>query len=185
MRFISLVLLLLISISGYGQESFYGKIYDLGLEGRVYPAGYIFMIRGMMPVGEHGALNYLAGYNTARRQDFGEHDHEEGGGPGISSGYRYYFNRSNYKGLFLGATLDLWFLKINWEDFEERTASGTTNITILQPLINGGYQYRFKNNPLALEAGLAFGREWNIITRGEEVGQGGISIAYLSVSYKM
>ena len=45
----------------------------------------------------------------------GEHDDENGGGPGISLGTRYYF-REKYQGLFLGARLDLWLMEIDWQD---------------------------------------------------------------------
>ena len=82
---------------------------------------------------------------------------------------------------------DLWFLNINWEDRvgDQVVRSGETSILVFQPTVAGGYQYPLKKTPLAIELGLAFGVEWNIATSGEAVGEGGISLLHLGLTYRL
>jgi len=162
------------------------KWLETGVDFQIYPAGTIFMAKVQRILCSHGTLDLRVGYNLAQRKDFGEHDDEQGGGPGISAGYRYYIQNKEYHGIFLEGRLDLWFMTIDWEDRSGNQVlrSGETSTVVLQPTIVGGYQYVFKNSPWAAELGLAFGFEWNAATNGEEVGQGGISLINVGVTYR-
>lgn len=160
----------------------------LGPKIQVYPAGFIISAKATK-LGQTDEWNVQAGYNLARRQDFGRHDNEEGGGPGLGIGYRKYF-KDNARGIYLSANIDLWLLKIDWKDQITTFPApgfdtGTTHITVLQPTIGAGYQYLSASALWSASAGVAFGREWNIITNGEPVGEGGISLLVLSISRKL
>ena len=121
------------------------------------------------------------GYNTARRQDFGKHDDERGGGLGIGTGYRVYFN-SERKAWFAETNFEFWWMSIDWKDRPGN--SGTTDITIFQPTVGGGYLMRSKSEKWEATIGASFGREWNIKTVGDPVGEGGISLLTFSVTRK-
>ena len=160
---------------------------EAGLDIQAYPAGVMFLAKTQRTLSDHGSLHLRLGYNLARRQDFGKHSNEEGGGPGVSAGYRYYIPGQKFQGFFLEARSDIWFMTINWEDRVGGIPirSGTTSIVVLQPTVAGGYQFLFENSPWALDVNLAFGIEWNIVTNGEEVGQGGISLIGIGISYRL
>lgn len=159
---------------------------EIGLKFQLYPAGYITTAQFILNSGEKSAWTFEAGYNTANRQDFGEHDNEEGGGLGLGAGYRRYF-KDGKKGCYVEANLETWFLAIDWLD--NCNVCGvipqTTNITVLQPTIGVGYQFRSKSEKWAATIGATFGREWNVKTKGEEVGQGGISLLAISVTRRL
>ena len=148
-----------------------------------YPAGNIFSFRMRRGLTNHGHLYYGLGYNIARRQDFGKHELEEGSGPGLTFSYRY-FLKPAFKGLFIDGNLGIWSLKINWEDDREtpQFMQGSTRIWVLQPTLGVGYQFSPKNSAWSFEGGIAGGIEWNVITNGSPVGQGGISILFLGFS---
>jgi len=160
----------------------------LGPKIQVYPAGYIVSAKAAK-VGRTNEWNVQTGYNFARRQDFGRHDNEEGGGPGLGIGYRKYLS-SSAKGIYLGANMDVWLLRIDWRDRittfpAPAFDTGTTHITVLQPTVGAGYQYLSVSGLWSASAGVAFGREWNIITNGEPVGQGGISLLVFTMNRKL
>ncbi len=156
---------------------------DIGGEIQIYPAGFIVAGRTMFNLSPGGNLLFRAGYNFAQRQNFGEHDNEKGGGPGISAGYRYYLNRQS-KGLFMAVRTGLWFMNIDWKDRPDTGSprTGETFIMVVQPTLAAGYQYLTNNQKWAFGISGAFGVEWNVITNGEDVGQGGISILLLSIT---
>lgn len=61
---------------------------------------------------------------------------------------------------------------------------GTTDITVLQPTFEVGYRQRLARNVFAsVYAG--FGREINVVTQGDPVGQGGISFAGITLCYRL
>ena len=153
------------------------KPISIGLEFQAYPAGYITGLRGDFIVGTNWTGNLRAGYNFARRRDLGEHDEENGGGLGISLGTRYYF-KETYRGIFIGLRSDLWFLSIDWEDEIPNSdpRAGTTDITVLQPMGEGGYTFLLKQHNLALSLYISLGYEINVRTSGEAVGEGPISL---------
>lgn len=152
----------------------------IGLELQVYPAGVILGIRGGLIFDRHQELNLRLGYNIARRGDFGEHDNEEGGGPGFSVGYRYHF-KDNLEDLFIGARTDIWFLDIDWRD-DQPLRTGSTDITIIQPTLETGYDL-LKRSDWTLAPTVSFGYEFNIKTEGEEVGEGAILLGGVNATY--
>ena len=148
------------------------RLLDLGLEIQVYPAGVVPGIRADLALGTKSDINLRAGYNITKRRDWGVHENEEGGGAGFSFGYRYYL-KEGHKGLFFGARTDFWFLKIDWKDNISRPNEiiGETNITVFQPTLEGGYMFLLGEGNFGISPAISFGREINIVTNGEEVGQ--------------
>jgi len=164
----------------FGQET-NEKYFELGLEGQQYPTGYLFGARAEIGLASHHALDFRIGYNALDHKDFGVHDTEEGGGFGGTIGYRYYFN-PEHESWFVGARTDVWFNKVDWTDLEPE-AESSTDVVVLQPTLIGGYRWAF-NDHFALTPTLAFGAEINIVTDGEEVGQGAIFLWGLNLTYR-
>lgn len=147
----------------------------LGAEVRAYPAGVIPGLYAEKPLSAHGVLTFGLGANLTERDDFGEHDDEEGDGFGLGAGYRHYFGERLDR-WFLGGRVDLWSLSIDWTD---PGASGTSDVLVLQPTVEGGYGFRIgERSRLNLFA--AGGAEINVDTDGEDVGEGAIGIVGMS-----
>jgi len=166
------------SIHAYAQN----KI-QIGIEHDVYPAG---KIPGLI-VGTTGMYKYTWNYrvavNLARRKDYsGLNDDERGWGPGVSIGLRYYPNMRK-TGWFGGLRSDLWYMSINWIDHSEPIDRGVTKIWVVQPTFELGYVFELNEN---WNLGLAFtnGVEVNVITKGEEVGQGWITLGAVRLTRK-
>ncbi|MGE0441267.1 MAG: hypothetical protein AB7S39_12345 [Gemmatimonadales bacterium] len=138
-----------------------------GFEVQVYPAGQIGAVRLDVPLQRDLLLSAYAGYDRARRGDFGRHDDERGGGPGGGLGAALRFGR-----FLVGARADVWWLGIDWSD-RNPVAVGTTDITVLQPTARLGYRAGLGGATL-LELSLALGAEINVRTRGPAVGEGPI-----------
>ena len=155
----------------------------VGVTVQAYPAGLIVAGRASLPIRTRSILTAHAAYNSTDRRDFGEHDNEEGGGPGFGVAFRRYLS-ARYEGWHLGVRTDLWFLEIDWED-DTPPRSGTTDITVLQPTAQAGYAWTVANGRLVLEAIVALGVEINIDTQGEAVGEGAILLGGLSVAYRL
>jgi hypothetical protein len=159
---------------------------NLGAEFQWYPAGVMFGLRSDLYYNKHENINLRIGYNLTDRQDFSAfNDKETGGGFGFGIGYRYYFGKR--KGFFLGARADFWWLDIDWEDFNESlqiNEIGTTEIVVFQPTIEIGYQFVLDKHWIIAPA-FTNGREINLITNGEKVGQGWITLIGLNVGYKL
>ena len=157
--------------------------FALGAEVQGYAAGVITTLDAVYTLQKHDALTLRVGYNSTDRQDFGRHQEEEGGGPGLGLGYRYYFG-PDHDGWLLGARLDVWWLEIDWKDNvglpTER--SGRTDVTVLQPTIEGGYAWRFGRN-WKLDLAVSFGAEINVDRSGEDVGEGGIVLGGVTLAY--
>ena len=113
----------------YAQDQFKDYI-SAGLEAQQYPTGYILGACAEFGITSHHSLDIRLGFNFVDHRDLGVHQNEEGGGGGMSIGYRYYFKPANDQ-FFIGARTDLWFNEIDWED--EPPNAGTTNITVFQP----------------------------------------------------
>ena len=150
---------------------------SLGPELRAYPAGLIPGLRGEVSLGESDLLLFHAGYNATDRHDWGEHDDESGGGGGLGLGWLHQPG-STSGGWAFGVRLDYWKLEINWED---PGRSGSSDVDVLQPSAVGGY--RWESRRWQLEASLSLGREINISTDGEDVGQGWIMLVGLSAVF--
>lgn len=182
MRKMLLLFFLLVSGAAYSQKS-------IGFEVQAYPAGIVPGLRFDIPITSSSVFTSRAGYNFTDRRDWGEHDNEEGRGPGFSLG----FIRKNIftDNLNLHIRSDLWFMEIDWED--ERCCgrppctspivSGSTSITILQPTIGLDYNFEFSPNAL-LRPSVSFGYEINVKTEGEDVGEGAILLLGLNLGYQ-
>lgn len=157
----------------------------LGPEYNFYPAGHILGIQVESPFKSTvHSWNARLAYNMSDRKDFsGLNDNEEGGGPGISVGYRYY-PLKECSGIYLGLRADLWRMKINWTDSSELVPKGETRITVFQPTFELGYLFHIGEN---WDLGTAFvnGFEINLQTDGEEVGQGWITLWQLRLSRRL
>ncbi len=159
---------------------------NLGAEMQWYKAGFTFGLRSDLYYNKHENINLRVGYNLTDRQNFSQvNDDEKGGGFGLGLGYRYYFGKR--KGIYLGARADFWWLDIDWEDFNESLQieeMGTTEVVVFQPTIEAGYQFILDRHWIIAPA-FAYGREINIITDGEDVGQDWITLIGINVGYKL
>ncbi|MBO6523262.1 MAG: hypothetical protein JJ971_05505 [Balneolaceae bacterium] len=177
MKQLLLFFLLFIGIPTYAQTS-------LGIEAQAYPAGVVPGLRFDLGISETLTLTSRIGYNFTDRRDWGEHDNEEGGGPGFSLG----FERTGFltEKLSVYARTDLWFMDIDWRDTQyicpvappcgNIESAGATNITVLQPTLGIGYSFPLSGNYF-VKPSLSFGYEINVKTDGEDVGQGPILLA--------
>ena len=157
-----------------------GRTLSFGAELQVYPAGLIATAHARRELDERDSVFLRAGYNFTDRQDFGEHDDEEGGGPGFGVGWRRNLSPDADQGWLFGGRVDLFFLEIDWMDDPPATpASGTTDIVVLQPAVEGGYGWNLSGGRLELTATL--GAEVNVDTDGSDVGEGAIGL--LGVTY--
>jgi hypothetical protein len=173
---ITLVILTLIPSQSSAQKSI-----DFGFEQNVYPAGIISGLVVESRLGDHGAINFRIAANIARRKGFsGLNDDERGWGPGASIGYRYYLKQGQ-SGFFAGLRSDIWFMRIDWIDKSEKVPNGVTNITVIQPTLELGYMFALKGG-WNLSAALTNGLEINVVTKGQEVGQGFITQGALRIT---
>lgn len=173
-----LIALLILPFFGSAQNDTKG-IKEIGFELQAYPAGIMPGIRGDFYLSRYAEANFRLGLNITDRQDWGEHDYEEGDGFGFSLGYRYKI-KGTRKGPFIGARVDMWWMTIDWKDFGgpdniQLLKQGSTDITILQPTMEIGWKFELSDTWM-LAPTVSFGQEINIVTNGEEVGQGGISL---------
>ena len=188
--FTSLLILLLVTTSSYGQDQDFTKKTELGVSGQVYPAGIIPTINLQHFFNEKSSLLVRAGLNIVDRQDFSDFNlTEEGTGFGGTVGYRKHYPSG--KGEFIaGINLDVWSLTIDWTDVPPFPVdpsinivpiSGSTYTLVVQPWLEGGYFLPIKNTTSKIGLTLGFGREINAITSGDEVEQdfiGSISLQY-------
>lgn len=168
---------------GFGQEVDQKKMEYAGIEFQFYPAGTIINAKANWPLSDKSEIIGKLGYNIAQRQNFGEHDKEEGGGPGFTLAYKQYLKSGRF-GWFVEARMGMWFLDIDWQDNAPNRV-GNTDISVFQPTLGIGYDFLINDNKIKLGLLVAFGYEVNIITSGEEVGQGGISLVGLSFAFKL
>jgi len=180
------VALLFSSIQLFSQdeENNHKRKMELGTELQLYPAGYMTMITSNIFIREDWTLRFRLGGNFANREDFsGFNDDEVAKGFGGSFGLVKYV--PYWKGNFIfGASFDTWNMWTKWKDGINTTnpTSGTTYNLVIQPWVNAGYLYNLSNK-LNTGISLGFGREINVITRGEKVGEGWMGIATLSLNY--
>jgi hypothetical protein len=158
------------------------QLNDAGLDVQAYPAGAMLMGRVNFNLNQKNQFVAKLGYNLARRQDFGQHDNEEGGGFGVNIGFKHYFN-PNYLGWHYGLRTSIWMMNIDWSN-NSPAATGATFITVFQPTVTGGYDFAVASK-LKLGIFVAFGYEINVVTTGQEVGQGGISLAGFTLTHKI
>jgi hypothetical protein len=175
----SLTIILFCFLISARSQDFGYKTIDVGGEFQWYPKGYIsaFHLAYNFPV--HHAIQLRLGYNKANRDDAGKHDNEEGGGPGFSLGYRYYFLVRPH-GFFLGARGDVWHLNIDWR---QGTTIGNSKVWIVQPTAEVGYMFLI-NDEFFISPCIANGVEINIKTQGQPVGEGFITLLGISAGWK-
>ena len=183
-----------------------------GTEVQAYPAGTIAGVNLEKAVADRDLLLFRAGVNRAYRQDFGEHDREQGGGPGGTLGYVRFFQKG-YRGWAFGVRLDYWRLEIDWWDnrlsrpernlqdplFLYLAASrtdllipyllgtrrrGRTGINVWQPTVEARVVFSLRGR-LSLGLSMAVGAERNTRTHGEAVGQGPILLWGVSVMSRL
>ncbi len=145
----------------------------LGLSVQAYPAGVIPTVNLETYLNDTSSLLFRLGANFTDRQDFSDVNvTEEGSGFGGSLGFRKHFPLKTGK-IVAGILTDLWSLEIDWTDIgpADEPISGTTDILVLQPYLEGGYFLPIKNSSSQIGLTLGFGREINIVTDGDEVAQ--------------
>jgi len=173
-----------IQLFSQDEENNHKRKMELGTELQLYPAGYMTMITSNIFIREDWTLRFRLGGNFANREDFsGFNDNEVAKGFGGSFGLVKYV--PYWKGNFIfGASFDTWNMWTKWKDGINTTnpTSGTTYNLVIQPWVNAGYLYNLSNK-LNTGISLGFGREINVITRGEKVGEGWMGIATLSLNY--
>jgi len=173
-----------IQLFSQDEENNHKRKMELGTELQLYPVGYMTMITSNIFIREDWTLRFRLGGNFANREDFsGFNDNEVAKGFGGSFGLVKYV--PYWKGNFIfGASFDTWNMWTKWKDGINTTnpTSGTTYNLVIQPWVNAGYLYNLSNK-LNTGISLGFGREINVITRGEKVGEGWMGIATLSLNY--
>jgi len=153
----------------------------LRLELRAYPSGQITGVgwESDIPLlGDHYRGSATVLYNRARRGDSGVHDDERGQGDGGGLAVDRYFS-SDQLGWQLGIRTDLFSLSIAYRD---GNSTGSSRVTVLQPTINTGYTFDLGHRQ-RLQLGLGVGAEINVRTSGENVGDGAIGLAGVSLSW--
>lgn len=181
-----LIICVLISVTATAQNSGEESTkLNLGAEFQAYPAGQMYGLRAEYFINQKSEINFRVGYNAAFRMDFsGLNDNEQGGGWGFTPGYRYHFNNGFLRNFFVGARCDFWQLSIDWRDDDNVPITGNTKITVVQPTVDLGYKLKLTKG-LSATFSVAFGQEINVVTKGDEVGQGGISLVGATLSYQI
>jgi len=180
------IVIFLVSIQLFSQsdERKSNRKIEIGTELQLYPVGYMTMITSNIFIKEDWALRFRIGGNFANREDFsGFNDDEVAKGFGGSFGLVKYV--PYWKGnIVFGASLDTWNMWTKWKDGLNtiNPTSGTTYNLVIQPWVNAGFLYDLSNQWNA-GISLGFGREINVITSGEDVGEGWMGIATFSINY--
>lgn len=158
--------------------------HSIGPELQIYPTGIIPGLRAEWTAGEKSTVHIRIGANLIDHRDLGVQDDETGSGYGFTLGYRRFFD-TDYNRWFLGIKSDLWRNTIDWKNAPDTPleTSGTSNITVLQPTLEGGYSFALSEK-WSLAPSLAFGYEVNVLTDGEEVGQGPILLLGLHLAWR-
>ena len=153
-----------------------------GLAVQAYPAGVIFNGHFAYFYKPNQSIGVYLGYNLTNRRDWGEHDDEQGGGAGAGLAWRYYFKEKGVNGLHAGIRTDMWFMTIDWE--EDTGQEGETEISVLQPTVQLGYSFFPQESRLTFELNASLGAEFNVLTRGEDVGEGAILLVGFGFGYR-
>lgn len=139
-----------------------------GVAVEAYPAGVQCLAALETPLNPHWAWRLDAGWNEARRWDWGLHEDERGGGPGLGAGLRW--TPATRPRLFVGVESQLWLLPIAWR---QGARTGLSRTVVLQPALELGWRWALGPR-WTLEPTVSLGQEINVATEGEAVGQGPI-----------
>ncbi len=178
------ILALTTTLNAQEKDTSNRKEVQIGAELQFYPAGFMPTITTNIFIKEHLAIRLRLGGNFADRSDFSSYnDKEKARGFGGTFGVQRYF--PYWKGSFVvGIYVDGWNMWTEWKDNvgTSNPQSGTTYNFVVQPWINAGYLFQVSKQ---WNAGLTFGvgREFNVITHGEDVGEGWMGILTLSANY--
>lgn len=150
-----------------------------GLEIQGYPAGIIAGVQYEYSSGRIHSIHGRLAANLADRRDWGEHDDERGIGWGGTLGYRYGFNVLSQR-FSAGIRSDFWNMYITWKDNGLSTGQrpivqGETYTFVVQPTFELAWWKSFGehwNFGLSVSNGV----EINVITKGQPVGQGLITL---------
>ena len=177
-------LLLCLSLLPFGLTAQSTPRSSIGIEFQAYPTGLIPGLAGSWYLSPKDALRFRIGYQFIDHRDLGVQDDETGTGFGGTMGYRRHF-QSVRKGIFGGLRCDLWRNRIDWIDFDGDTAimlaSGTSNVWVVQPTAEIGYNFSF--GQWAFAPALAFGYEVNVATDGAPTGEGSILLIGIALDY--
>ena len=189
MRLTGFILFLFLSITASAQQDSLQTApqHHIGLSAQLYPAGYILTSMGTFDLNKSSVVIARIGVNLADRKDFSPYnDNEIGWGFGATIGYRKII-AIKYGEIFGGINLDLWNMWIDWRNDigKLKETNGKTYTFVVQPWVELGYQYMFKNTPIKVGASFGFGREINVITNGKNVGQGWMRSLTLSILYRI
>ena len=175
----SLTIISLCFIISVRSQDFGYKTIDVGGEFQWHPKGYIYMVHLAYNFPIHHSVQARIGYNKSNWKEKGIHDNEEGGGPGFSLGYRYYFLVMPH-GFFLGAHADVWRLSIDWR---QGITNGRSKLWALQPTAEIGYMFLI-NDMFFISPSVAAGLQTNIKTEGQAVGDGSVILIGISTGWK-
>ena len=181
-----LFIFLIIGSPSFSQEK---KDYqkDFGASVQVYPAGIIISAYAVKSFDNSNSFKLGLGGNFTNRRDFSPYnDLEMGKGFGATVAYRWHINlRKNY--IIIAPNFDVWNMWIDWQNNvgEINYSSGRSYTLVIQPWIEVGYFIKLGNSPIQIGLATGFGREINIITQGEDVGQGWMNSASLSLQYSL
>ncbi len=181
---IIVALLILCGQQAFGQTSF-------SIESQAYPAGFINSFRIDYALSDQIQLFARGGMNVTDRRNWGVKDNEEGTGSGFGVGVEV--SNSHIKNLSLILRSDLWFMDIEWTNFEticpfappcfENRFDGESKVTVLQPTLGVGYQIPLFGS-FFIKPSVNVGYEINIYTQGEDVGEGAILLGGIQVGYE-
>lgn len=173
------------SQSQQGEKNTHEKY--VGFSVQLYPAGVITTVNSELFFNQNSAIILRAGGNFADRTDLSPYnDNEWGKGIGGSIGYRRHFPLKTGS-LLAGINLDVWNMWINWKDDVNGTnpTAGQTYTLVVQPWLEFGYFLNIKKSPFQVGFTGGFGREINVITNGEEVGQGWMGSVLFYFQYRI
>jgi hypothetical protein len=158
--------------SGSGEEPRVLRPMLVGLETQVYPTGVMVGPRTEIALSDKDAFHARFALHWADRGDAGEHDDEEGDGWGVGFGWRRWLE-SYGAGWSFGTRLDYWRLDLDWSDDGPPPRSGSTDVSVLVPSLEGGYSWPIRRGG-RFDVNVGLGYEFNVDTDGEDVGEGAI-----------
>ena len=180
---VSILTISFICTPAYSQDDTSGRSYSasdssLSLEVQAYWTGVISGVTYERFFTDRDAWHVRIGYQRIRHEDFGEHDDERGDGYGGTLGYRRYWAN----GLSLGARVDVWQNTLDWTDSPglDSERRGVTDVTVLQPTVEGTWRKAFSSDWF-VQPSAAIGAEINVITDGEDTGEGFIVLLGISL----